>query len=178
MVIAVGLLAIALLVGIPLVPSGATGFIGRGEFLTYLMWANGVMLFGFNLLPAFPMDGGRVLRALLSTSLGQATATEIAVKTGAGMSLLFVLAGLLSGSPFLPLVGMFVFFAGQQELAAVRHREARRRAEPLEVIPVEEGVVDGTSLPITPGFSGFIWDRKARLWVEWREGRPVQTISV
>ena len=80
----------------------------------------------FNMIPAFPMDGGRVLRALLSAWLGQVRATEIAALAGTFFAMLFVLAGLnLVGdfnNPMLLLIGLFVFLLGQQELAMVRHK--------------------------------------------------------
>jgi len=63
----------------------------------------------FNLLPAFPMDGGRVLRAVLATKLPRAKATRIAAWTGSIFSALFVAAGILSGNLILALVGVFVW---------------------------------------------------------------------
>jgi Zn-dependent protease len=133
----------------------------------------------FNMVPAFPMDGGRVFRAVLSHFLGFLRATEIAAAVGLGIAGLMGLGGLIAlgfgGSPMLILVGMFVAFAGQAELAAVRYR-ARRDVEPVDVLPADPGDLPAVRpyfQPPEPNFSGFTWDRHARVWIEWRDGRPV-----
>jgi Zn-dependent protease len=131
----------------------------------------------FNMLPAFPMDGGRVLRALLATRLGQLRATTIAAQIGVAMAVLFGLIGLFV-NPMLTLLGVFVFFAGQQELAAIRYRYARRSHDPLDVLPAYEEELDWPKAAPRGGFSGFTWDTGSDQWVEWRNGRPVHTISV
>jgi Zn-dependent protease/CBS domain-containing protein len=74
----------------------------------------------FNMLPAFPMDGGRVLRALLAMRLGTARATAIAAKVGKGMAILFGLVGLVSGNFMLVLVALFVWMGADAEARAVR----------------------------------------------------------
>jgi Zn-dependent protease len=68
----------------------------------------------FNLVPAFPMDGGRVLRALLAMRFDAGKATQIAARVGQGFSFLFVLLGLFY-SPILMLVGIFIYFAAAAE---------------------------------------------------------------
>jgi Zn-dependent protease len=89
-----------------------------GSFLVNLMWVN-VALVVFNLLPAFPMDGGRVFRAFLAMQLPYAKATAIAARVGQGIAVLLGLIGLFSSST-LVLVAAFVFLAAQAELAMVR----------------------------------------------------------
>jgi Zn-dependent protease len=81
----------------------------------------------FNLVPAFPMDGGRVLRAFFGVYSDWITATRRAVAVGRFFAGLMILIGLYSlfmgeGLSFLPLVGLFVWFAGSRELWAVRMR--------------------------------------------------------
>jgi len=85
----------------------------------------------FNLAPAFPMDGGRLLRAFLARRRDYVRATEIAVKVGRGVALgmivLSVLLSLFSSTTLcvLPLVALFIWFAGGRELLAVRLRHGR-----------------------------------------------------
>jgi Zn-dependent protease len=93
-----------------------------GSFWHRVMVLN-VFLVAFNLLPAFPMDGGRVLRALLSTRLGRRRATAIAANFGQGMAILFVIIGFFY-SPFLIFIGIFVYLGAQAEAGAVEMQSA------------------------------------------------------
>lgn len=77
---------------------------------------------GFNLVPAFPMDGGRVLRALLGSRGDWVRATETAVQVGRVIAFAFLLAPLFRLSCLLPLIGLFIWWAGARELMAVRMR--------------------------------------------------------
>jgi Zn-dependent protease/CBS domain-containing protein len=82
-----------------------------------LVWAN-LYLAGFNLLPAYPMDGGRVLRALFSRRMDAVQATRRAVSIGQAFATLFMLVGMLSNI-WLTLVGLFLFIASQMEERSV-----------------------------------------------------------
>lgn len=85
-------------------------------------------LLAFNLIPAFPMDGGRVFRALLAMRWSWTRATIIAARTGQGVAILFGLAALWDSNPLLLLVALFVFSGAQQEIAYARAREERERS--------------------------------------------------
>ena len=89
--------------------------------LAYLTLAN-IWLVLFNAIPAFPMDGGRVLRALLALRLDYARATGIAVTIGQGLALVFGLVGFTSGNLYLILIAAFVWFGASQEGAQVTLR--------------------------------------------------------
>jgi hypothetical protein len=96
----------------------------RGDFLTRLMWVN-LFIGAFNLLPAFPMDGGRILRALLAVRLGRQRATEIAASVGQGMAILFGIVGFMY-NPFLIFIAIFVFLGAQGEAQMVEASTAMR----------------------------------------------------
>jgi CBS domain-containing protein len=102
-----------------------TGIGSVGQFFFYLGYLN-VVLALFNLIPAFPLDGGRVLRGLLATHLGASRATEIAARVGQLFAFAFFLIGLLGGNFILALIGVFVFFGANGEAQMVRQRELTR----------------------------------------------------
>jgi CBS domain-containing protein len=85
----------------------------------YLALLN-VILFLFNLLPAFPMDGGRVLRAWLAERMPLARATKIAADVGKVFAFIFVIFGFLSLNFILIIIGIFIYLGADQEFFAVR----------------------------------------------------------
>ena len=100
----------------------------KSGFLVQLMWVN-LFIGAFNLLPAFPMDGGRILRALLSTRLGRRRATAIAANIGQAMAILFGIIGIFT-NPFLVFIAIFVYLGAEGEAA---HVEAESALEGLLV---------------------------------------------
>jgi len=86
----------------------------------YLSLLN-ILLFGFNLLPAFPMDGGRVLRAWLARRMPLSRATRIAADVGKVFAVLFGLIGLLFLNPILIIIAFFIYIGASQEATFLRY---------------------------------------------------------
>ncbi len=80
-----------------------------------------VFLFAFNLLPAFPMDGGRVLRAYLATRMPLPDATRIAADVGKAFAVIFGIIGVLLFSPILILIAFFIYIGATQESTAIKY---------------------------------------------------------
>jgi Zn-dependent protease len=165
-------------------------FESAGEFFWNRVLFGNVGLFVFNLIPAFPMDGGRVLRALAAMVTTRARATEFAANIGAAFAVLFGLVGvggLLGvpglvglGGPMLLVIAFFLFTAGRAELAAVRYEDEQRQyytrtTEPqvrMFGIPVARPVDEPRAGPV----NGWEYDARRRVWVEWRDGYPIRVV--
>ena len=91
--------------------------LNRANFL-FLLFEVNLLLGIFNLVPAFPMDGGRVFRALLSLFISKIKATEIASAVGTVFAIGFILLGIFF-NPFLVLIGLFIIFSASNESSVV-----------------------------------------------------------
>jgi Zn-dependent protease len=118
-VLALGIAGVLLVTG-RYVPVTDVTLMGS-RFLDQLLMIN-VVLVVFNLLPAFPMDGGRVLRALLALRLPYLRATRWAAYTGQTIAVALGFAGVTLRSPFLVLIALFVFSGARAEARMVEMR--------------------------------------------------------
>jgi stage IV sporulation protein FB len=107
--------------GLPLVPASVA--VLEGSLLHQLLAAN-MTLFLFNLIPAFPMDGGRVLRALLATRMTQERATTVAAAVGQAIAFAGGAIGVFTGNWVLLFIALFVFLGAGQEAAFFQQRAA------------------------------------------------------
>lgn len=119
--------AIKLALGLQMVMNPEYQFEQPGHFWEKLMLWNLIMV-AFNMIPAFPMDGGRVLRAFLAMFTDYGRATRWAATLGQGIALTVALWMLFSREfhPVLLLISFFIFMAAGQEAAAVTQEEATR----------------------------------------------------
>ena len=136
---------------------GVAHLLGEGHsfnlrFAFFYLGSLNLFLGCFNLLPAFPMDGGRVLRALLTGKLGAVRATRVAGQVGKGFAVLFGLYGLMSGNFMLLFIAFFVFMGAEAESREVRVRSVlsgvkvgelmRRRSESVDAQATLREVVE------------------------------------
>lgn len=120
--------------------------IGFERLLVDLLMAN-VGLAIFNLLPAFPMDGGRVLRALLTSRMDDLKATRIAMRIGQGLAVLLGLWGVFSGALNLVLIAMFIFSGAKMEWRGKQLRVAMQQV-PASAALVRGGIVLSPNDPL------------------------------
>ncbi len=110
------------------------------NFIQNLLKIN-LVLAAFNLIPAFPMDGGRALRAILSLKLSRVLATNIAARIGQFIAILFVLGGLFV-NPFLVFIGIFIFLGAQAEATMIEIQSVLTKAQVKDVIMRNYSLLD------------------------------------
>lgn len=144
-------------------------------FLERLFLGN-VILVAFNLIPAFPMDGGRVFRAFMNWFTDRTTATRVAGVVGSVFAVLFGLFGLFTGNLLLVFLAVAVFLMGRQEVAAVKQQEAwkRRQAawEDVEADWPDRWYRSGRR-DRAEG-DGWVFDARTGEWTEYRNGWPMR----
>jgi Zn-dependent protease len=153
----VAIAAALFFISAPLAAFSATDLLVPGSlnWLNQLFWINAVLVL-FNMLPAFPMDGGRVLRSVLAMVVSHVQATRIAAGVGKIMAVLFGLAGLFSGNLILVLVAVFVFLAGSAEARLAEEQYQRE-------VSIDNAYRSNTAWNDAPDRSGsvVVWDEQA-----------------
>jgi Zn-dependent protease len=106
------------------------GAVTHVQILAWIGWTN-LVLAGFNLIPALPMDGGRILRALLTHPFGYVRATELAVKVARVTAIAFAAIGLRYGMYQLLVLAPFLWMLGTREQQLARATAGSRRGTPI-----------------------------------------------
>lgn len=114
--------------------------INAGNFFLNFYIVN-ITLGVFNLIPAFPMDGGRVLRALLAFKLDRNTATKIAARIGQFIALCFIFIGVIS-NPILILIGLFVIISAQMETESITYKSMLKGYKVRDVVMKQYQTID------------------------------------
>ena len=148
---------------------------GGTTYFHIIMMANGY-LGVFNLLPAFPMDGGRMLRSLLSLRMDRHKATQIASYVGQGIALLMFGYGLYQGHPTLTLIGVFIFFAARQEYRVMDRQNKLSTLRATDIMdPIRHDLFIGMSIVAA---RELVQDQKALCFMVWsRPGIPAGYIT-
>ena len=144
------------------------------DFLYTLHLANlGLAL--FNLVPAFPMDGGRILRALLGFKMNYVHATVIAAIVGKVIAALFILLGLFLLSPFLMLIGIFIIVAASTEEDYLRLKALVKGMKIKEAIMYE---FNSLQADMTVGEAASLFmNNHARYFVVMHGSRPAGSVN-
>ncbi len=117
--LAIGLVSSGFVYAFALIPD--SGIAGVLVFIFGYLGLLNVLLFGFNLLPAFPMDGGRVLRAWLAKRMPLNRATRIAADVGRAFAVIFGIVGFLLFNPILIIIAFFIYIGANQEATSLRY---------------------------------------------------------
>jgi Zn-dependent protease/CBS domain-containing protein len=146
------LLGVGAFVGFQFLPADGGTVLAAVKFLVGYLALMNVALAGFNMLPGFPMDGGRVLRALLARNRPYARATQMAARVGQGFALLLGLFGLFGGGGlFLVAIAFFIYIGASSEaqqttmraaFEGVTVREVMTPAEQVHTVDPETSVAD------------------------------------
>jgi Zn-dependent protease/CBS domain-containing protein len=115
-----GIFCILLVYAVPSITANP-GMAGILIFIFGYLGVLNIILCAFNLLPAFPMDGGRVLRAWLAGRMPLHRATQIAADIGKGFAILFGIIGLFAFSPFLILIALFIYIGANMESTSMKY---------------------------------------------------------
>jgi Zn-dependent protease len=147
-------------------------------FLVHLFWAN-VLLTALHCLPVLPLDGGRIFRASLALTISRLRATEVAAALSTlGAAVMLIAAIVWFRSPLMGVTAVLLYLGAQEDLgttryfAAIRHERGEGGPSPAVLVPMDQ-IITADCRPVESNFTGFTWNARARLWIEWRDGQPV-----
>jgi len=144
------------------------------DFLYNLRIVN-IGLAVFNLIPAFPMDGGRILRALLGFKLNYIQATTIATNVGKFIAVIFIAAGILLINPFLPVIGIFIIFSAGAEEYYLRLKSLVKGIKLNEVLMYDYNALQ-TNMTVKEA-ANILMSNHSKYFVLMDGANPVSTIN-
>jgi Zn-dependent protease len=163
---------IAIPAGIPLMPfDPSAGVHTFSDFFSLLMISN-ISLLVFNMIPAFPMDGGRVLRAFFWFFTDVVSATRLATYVAIPFAILFAVFGLFANFFFIIIAGLIVIM-GRLELHGLQMQLEMKRRQQMEA-SAATAYENNEATPPERDFDGYTWNAQENGWIEWRSGRPVR----
>ena len=155
------------------VPASAPGVV----FVLGFLAITNLTLAAFNLLPAFPMDGGRVLRAFLARNRPYVDATRIAARIGVVFAIVFAILGVLGGAPLLLLLALFVYSAANGESRVVALEAMLEGFVVRDVFDADRPTVD-SGMPLDAFAQQVLEDHTDRHVVADRSGRVVGLVGL
>jgi Zn-dependent protease/predicted transcriptional regulator len=147
--------------------------INAGNFLFHFFVVN-IWLSVFNLIPAFPMDGGRVLRAVLSHYIGRLKATNIAARIGQVLALGFIVLGFYI-NPFLILIGLFIMFGAQGELSMVTTSSLLKGNKIKDIVMTRFETLESTDTLVTA--VGKLLNGTSKSFLILEDKKPIGTLN-
>jgi Zn-dependent protease len=147
--------------------------VNASNFFLYFFIVN-IVLAVFNLIPAFPMDGGRVLRALLSFQFKRHVATKIAARIGQFIAMGFILIGFYS-NPFLIFIGLFVIVSAQMETQHAASKFILKGFKVRDVLMKQYHSIDANE-PIKTAIT-LLLDSQSKIFMITENNEPVGTLN-
>jgi Zn-dependent protease/CBS domain-containing protein len=145
------------------------GVLTRENWVSHFYFAN-LALAVFNLVPAFPMDGGRVLRGVLGLRMEKTRATVIAARIGQSIATVMFIAGLFF-NPFLAFIGLFIFVGAQLEATATMHQRLLHGYTAIDV--AMHRLVRVNASDVLRDVADLLLDTDATRFVVEKNGEPV-----
>ncbi len=147
----------------------------RGSSFVYALGLFNIVLAVFNLIPAFPMDGGRILRGLLALRYNYVKATTIAATVGKVIAVFIVISGLLLVNLLLSLIGIFIILFAQEEESYVRLRSVMKRVHLRDLLMYDYDSI-GATMTISQAVS-IMEANPSHYFIVFHKGHPMGTLN-